>query len=213
MRLQIAIDGATGAEALAIADKIHDVIDIVEVGTPMILREGMSTVRALKRKYPALCVLADTKIVDGGDLESADACEAGADIVTVLALSDNETIRLVVEAAHRYGRKVMADLINVRDIPTRSKELMALGLDYICVHTAFDVQKLGKTPLDDLTELVSSVPSEMAAVAGGIKLSTLDAYKRLNPAIVIAGGSLASAPDIRQAVVEMQRALGKEMCL
>lgn len=213
MKLQIAIDTLSGAEALAMVDKIHDVIDIVEVGTPLILREGMAPVRALKQKYPALCVLADTKIVDGGDLESADACEAGADIVTVLALADDETIRLVVEAAHRYGRKVMADLINVRDIPTRAKELMALGLDYICVHTAFDVQKLGKTPLDDLTELVSAAPPEMAAVAGGIKLETLGAYRRLNPAIVIAGSSLTNAPDIRLAVVEMQRALGKEKSL
>ena len=209
MKLQIAIDTLSGAEALAMVDKIHDVIDIVEVGTPLILREGMAPVRALKQKYPALCVLADTKIVDGGDLESADACEAGADIVTVLALSDDETIRLVVEAAHRYGRKVMADLINVRDIPTRSKELMALGLDYICVHTAFDVQKLGKTPLDDLTELVSAAPPEMAAVAGGIKLETLGAYRRLNPAIVIAGSSLTNAPDIRLAVVEMRAALSR----
>ena len=72
-KLQIAIDLATAAEAMDIVEKIHDIIDIVEVGTPMIIREGMLGVKMLKAKYPELTVLADTKIVDGGDLECADA--------------------------------------------------------------------------------------------------------------------------------------------
>jgi 3-hexulose-6-phosphate synthase len=209
-KLQIAIDLATAAEAMDIVEKIHDIIDIVEVGTPMIIREGMLGVKMLKAKYPELTVLADTKIVDGGDLECADACEAGADIVTVLALSDNETVRAVSETAHKYGRLAMADLISVDDIPRRALELKALDIDLICVHTAVDVQKLGKTPLGDLRELNSAVPAEITAVAGGVKLSTIREYAAEHPAVIIAGGALYNAADIRQTAMDMKAEIEKE---
>jgi 3-hexulose-6-phosphate synthase len=209
MKLQIALDTVSSDQAVELVGRIADVIDIVEIGTPMVVREGMTGVRKVKEKYPKVTVLADTKIVDGGDLECADACEAGADIVTVLALADNATVQAVIETAHKYGRKAMADLICVTDIPRRAKELFGMGMDYICVHTAVDVQRSGKTPLDDLKELVSAIPPERAAVAGGISLSSLDKYVALKPDIVIAGSSLLKAPDMRAAVVEMKEKMGR----
>ena len=204
MKLQIALDLATAEEAVKIAEKIHDVIDIVEVGTPMVVKEGMLAVRLLKEKFPHLTVLADTKIVDAGSLECADACMAGADIVTVLALADDETVKSVADTAHRYGRLAMADLISVGDIPKRGAELRRLGVDLICVHTGVDMQKRGKTPMKDLMELNSAVPAEMTAVAGGVSPETLEGYVAQKPGIIIAGGALYNAPDIRQAVLEMK---------
>ena len=204
MKLQIALDLLSSTEALRLVGQIHDVIDIVEIGTPMIMREGMVPVVKIKEIYPDVTVLADTKIVDGGAIECEDACEAGADIVTVLALADNVTVQEVVDTAHRFGRKVMADLICVKDIQTRAKELQQMGTDYICVHTAVDVQRLGKTPLDDLKELVSAVPGKISAVAGGVSLSTLDDYKALNPEIVVVGSGLTKADDVRAATLAIK---------
>ena len=209
MKLQIAVDVADTARVLEIASQIHEVIDIYEVGTPVILKEGMAPVRALKAAYPRLTVLADTKIVDGGALECEDVCRAGADIVTVLAFSDNATIQEVVEVAHRYGRQVLADLICIEDIPGRARELTHMGVDIIGVHTGVDMQKRGKTPLGDLQDLLTAVPCERAAVAGGVKLDTLDDYTALHPAIIIAGGSLYNAPDIRQAVLDMKAVMAR----
>lgn len=215
IKLQIAVDLMTEEQALRLADTIHDVIDIFEVGTPMIVRDGMHPVRRIKEKYPELTLLADTKIVDGGALECQDACHAGADIVTVLAMADNATIQGVTNTAHRYGRKAMADLIQVPNIADRARELIAMGVDYVCVHTAVDVQDQGRTPLEDLTVLLSAIPSKNAAVAGGITAATLPKYLDKKPAIIIMGGALSSAPDIREAVVQAQNQItalcGKEM--
>lgn len=205
MKLQIAIDLADSSTVLDIVDRIYDVIDIVEIGTPMVIKEGMSAVKKVKEKYPEVTVLADTKIVDGGTLECGDVCRAGADIVTVLAVSDDETITDVVKTAHQYGKKAMADLISVEDIGGRAKRLQELGIDYIAVHTGVDMQKRGKTPLGDLRELVKAVPSSMCAVAGGVKLETLEEYVREKPEIIIAGGSLAGAKDVRKAVLDMKQ--------
>ena len=82
MRLQIAMDDGDTAHLLDVAEKIHDVIDIFEVGTPVIMLEGCHAVKAVKDAYPHMCVLADSKIMDGGALECLYLCRAGADIVT-----------------------------------------------------------------------------------------------------------------------------------
>lgn len=207
MKLQIAVDIADTKRIMEIADQIHDVIDIFEVGTPVIMKEGMIPVRALKEKYPDLQVLADSKIMDGGALECHDICEHGADIVTVLALADHSTIKEVVDIAHAFGRKVLADLICVTDIPKRSKELLELGVDYIGVHTGVDMQKSGRTPLKDLIELLTAVPNNKAAVAGGVTLATIREYVAEKPEIIISGGALYQAPDIRKAVLDMKEAM------
>ena len=207
MRLQIAMDDGNTAHLLEVAEQIRDVIDIFEVVTPVIMLEGCHAVRAIKDAYPDMCVLADSKIMDGGALECRYLCEAGADIVTVLAVSDNATISEVIECAHAFGREVLVDLMSVEDIPARSRELVGLGADYVAVHTAFDVQKLERTPLGDLRELVSAIDPSRAAVAGGVKLATVADYVALGPGIVIAGAALYGAPDIRKAVIDMKGAL------
>lgn len=211
MKLQIAVDIADTKRVMEIADQIHDVIDIYEVGTPVIMKEGMVPVRALKEKYPNLTVLADSKIMDGGAIECTDICESGADIVTVLALADNATIEEVVQEAHKYGREVMADLICVKNITQRSRELIALGVDYVTVHTGVDVQKKeGRTPLKDLQELVKAIDPAKAVVSGGVNMQTIFSYLPEQPGIVVSGGALYNAPDIRAAVLEMKAVMNTE---
>lgn len=127
--------------------------------------------------------------------------------MTVLAMADNATIRDVIDTARQYNRKVLVDLISVNDIEKRASEICDLGADFICVHTATDVQKMNRTPLGDLTRLVSAIPSAKAAAAGGISLQTVDSYVALRPGIIIAGSSLTKAPDIRKAVIDMKARL------
>ena len=204
MKLQIAVDIADTYRILEIASQIHDVIDIYEVGTPVIMKEGMFPVKMLKKAFPNLCVLADTKIMDGGSIECQDVCDAGADIVTVLALADDETIRELVEVAHKNSKQVMADMIREPRIQERAKQLLTFGVDLIGVHTGVDMQKQGRTPLQDLATLVESIPSSYVTVAGGVNMNSIDEYVALHPKVIIAGGSLYNSQDIRRAVIEMK---------
>ncbi|MBO7710556.1 MAG: orotidine 5'-phosphate decarboxylase [Lachnospiraceae bacterium] len=210
MKLQIAIDNASTSNIFDIVDPIADTIDIVEVGTPMIIHEGQKAVRMIKEKYPGLTVLSDSKIADGGALECQYAVDAGADIITVLALAADQTIKDVIDTAHKSGRKAMVDLISVTDIRARAARLREMGADYIAVHTAFDVQKTGRTPYKDLKELLEVIPAEMCAAAGGIRQDTVSDYAALHPGIIIAGGALCQAPDVRKAVIEMKAKIAAE---
>lgn len=207
MKLQIAIDTADMERVLKMADQIHDVIDIVEVGTPVIMKYGVEPVRRIKEKYPDLTVLADTKIADAGEYECQEVCDSGADIITVMAFADDGTIKAVADTAHRNGRQCMVDLLSITDIASRAKQLEKLGADIICVHTGVDMQAKGRTPLKDLQELVGAVAPEKCAVAGGVGMPTLAQYTALKPGIIISGGALSKAPDLREAVIEMEAAL------
>ena len=51
------------------------------------------------------------------------AFEAGADVVTVLAVTDSLTMRACVETADRCGGRIVADMICVDDIPAKVEAL------------------------------------------------------------------------------------------
>ena len=84
MKLQVAFDLQSSDEVLNIIERNGDLIDIIEIGTPLIMKEGLNSVQKIKNKFPKQTVLADLKIMDAGLLEAQIGFDAGADIVTVL---------------------------------------------------------------------------------------------------------------------------------
>ena len=102
----------------------------------------------------------------------------------------------------------MADLIAVPDLKTRAMELDGFGLDYICVHTAFDIQHTGRSPLEDLKLLKSVAKNTKAAVAGGVKLATLPDVAAQQPDIVIVGMGISGQPDMRAVARRMKEIIG-----
>ncbi len=195
--LQLALDTLTFEESLKLLDEVKDSVDIVEIGTPFLLNEGLKVLTKIKEAYPNYIYLADAKIVDGAKIEATDAFEAGADIVTVLGLADNKTVSDVVECAKIYGTKVMVDLINVSDIGKRSKELLALGVDYLCVHTAFDVQDTTLPPLEDL-KIINQLGNCYSGVAGGVGLKTIKEIAAEKPAVVVVGGAITNSENPKE---------------
>jgi 3-hexulose-6-phosphate synthase len=205
--LQLALDHVTRDDAFVLLDQLEELVDIVEVGTPLLMRYGLSIVSDFSTRYPHLKVLCDAKIMDAADLETRLCFDAGADYVTFLALTDDLTVRACVEVANEYGCQVMADMICVPDLPARALTLESLGVHVIAVHTGVDQQAQGRTPLDDLAALRESVSVTPLAVAGGISPRNLAEYLRYQPSIVIVGGGITSASDpagaartIRQAI-------------
>ena len=123
------------------------------------------------------------------------ALDAGADYATVLALTDRLTMAECVEAAEARGKKIVADMICVSDIPGTVRALEELGVHGIAVHTGVDQQKAGRTPLQDLAAVKACARRAEVFVAGGIRLDTVPDYCALKPDVLIVGGAIGSAPD------------------
>lgn len=121
MKLQLALDEMNLVDALRFADKVAEHVDIIEVGTPFVMDEGMRGVREFHRFFPDKEILADLKIMDGGYLEASYAYEAGAAYATILGVSDNLTIEGALKAARDYDRKLVVDMICVEDLRPESR--------------------------------------------------------------------------------------------
>jgi 3-hexulose-6-phosphate synthase len=194
VKLQVALDGEIGA-ALSILEQIHPYVDIVELGTPLIFREGLSIAKRIRTDYPQLTILADLKIIDAGEVEASLAFQAGVDIVTVLGLAPDQTILGALKAARNYQKQIMADMMQVQEVIARSLWLFEKGTDFICVHLAHDLQEEGKSPLSSLQYLRENLPHAQLAVAGGVGLDTIEQLKPLSPAIIIVGKAITLADD------------------
>jgi len=204
MELQLALDLVNIPEAKAVVKEVEAYIDIVEIGTPVVINEGLRAVKEIKEAFPNLKVLADLKIMDAGGYEVMKASEAGADIITVLGVSDDTTIRGAVEEARKQGRKIMVDMINVPHIEARAQEIDAMGVDYICVHSGYDHQAAGKNSFEELAAIKRVVKQAKTAIAGGIKLNTLPEVIQANPDLVIVGGGITGASDMKATASQMR---------
>lgn len=207
MRLQLSLDRLDISGALELLSETADQVDIIEVGTPLLIREGLRAVRQIRAAYPQHQILADLKAMDGGAYEAEMAVTAGANIVTVLAAANSSTIQGAIQAAHRLGGLVMVDMIAVQDLAGRAKQVDQMGADYVCVHTAKDIQSSGHTPLQDLKVVSSLLCKAGTAVAGGIGLSLMGEIAELRPEIVIVGGSITGAPSPRAAAAAIRRCM------
>ena len=207
MKLQLALDTFDLETALALVEKVRDCVDIIEIGTPFLLEYGMAAVRRFRRAFPDKTILADAKIMDAGALEAGAAFEAGADIVTVLAVTDSLTMAACVETANRFGGRIVADMICVADIPAKVAALEALGVHGIAVHTGVDQQRAGRSPLDDLSVIKACAKHAEVSVAGGIRLETIPAYAALAPDVLIVGGAIGAAPDPVMAARRIREAI------
>ncbi|WP_297534483.1 bifunctional 3-hexulose-6-phosphate synthase/6-phospho-3-hexuloisomerase [Thermococcus sp.] len=195
MILQVALDLTDIEQALSIAEKAaRGGAHWLEVGTPLIKKEGMRAVELFKRRFPDRKIVADLKTMDTGALEVEMAARHGADVVSILGVADDKTIKDAVDVARRYGIRVMVDLIGVKDKVKRAKELEKMGVHYILVHTGIDEQAQGKTPLQDLAEVVKAVKVPVA-VAGGLNLETIPKVIELGATIIIVGSAITKAKD------------------
>ncbi|MET3656606.1 3-hexulose-6-phosphate synthase [Sporosarcina psychrophila] len=205
MKLQLALDLVNIPEAIELIKEVEEYIDIVEIGTPVINKEGLKAVAEVKAAYPNLEVLADLKIMDAAGYEVGNASAAGADIITILAQAENSSIKGAVEAAKKLGKKILVDMIAVKDIKTRAAELDLMGVDYICVHTGYDLQAEGKDSFADLRTIKSIVKNAKTAIAGGIKLETLPEVIKAQPDLIIVGGGITSKDDKKAEAAQIQK--------
>ena len=208
MKLQVAIDFMTPNEALKLIGEIEDLIDIVEIGTPLIMREGVSVISKVKKEFPSLSILADMKIMDAGQLESKMAFDAGADLVTVLGVANNLTIEAVIAQARYYQKQVMVDMIEITDVISRSLKAEEMGADYICIHAAYDSKSSqDRSHYNFLHQLKSKLKSSKLAVAGGINITNIENVIVLPPEIIIIGGGITKTNDRRHATTMLKKAL------
>jgi 3-hexulose-6-phosphate synthase/6-phospho-3-hexuloisomerase len=213
--VQISLDLIDIAEALETARMARRAgVDWLEAGTPLIIAEGMHGVRALRREFPDVPVVADLKTMDGGWLEAKLMAEAGATHVVVMERAHPETVKCVVQAGHDFGVKVMGDNLGAEDMIASARRLEDLGCDYIIHHIGYDERRgiaargeRAPTPLDQLREIVAAVSVPVQAV-GGLSIEQAMRTPEYGAPLVVLGAPLTiDANQFKTASGDVESAL------
>ena len=220
MKLQITLDTYSIEDCISLVRGIAESIDVVEVGTPLLLQVGMDAVTQVKSAFPDLEVLADTKIWHNGARIADCAFEHGADMVTILAGATDREVETVVAVAEQHGAKVAADMAGVEGLVQRSAELEDLGVSYLMVPSGLrrtddsgdqdvfhrNTRAMGGKPLALVRNVMRGLSdSAEVAVVDNITLDNLDAVLRTHPGILLVGRSILAAEDPAAAAAEFKR--------
>jgi 3-hexulose-6-phosphate synthase len=112
-----------------------------------------------------------------------------------MALASDATIEGALASARSLGKRIMIDMMQVADPLARAGQLLALGCDLLCLHTAHDLQSSQASPYAQLAQLRAALPAAQLAIAGGVKLDTLEQILPLGPQVIIVGSGITAAPD------------------
>ena len=196
--LQVALDFTDIDTAIEIAKKaVMGGADWLECGTPLIKSIGVKAISRLKSAFHNIPIVADMKTMDTGRLEASLAFSNGADIVSVLGVASDETIRSAVEIAKEYGGLIMVDMINHPDPISRAIELKKYGVDIILLHVGIDQQIKGADPLSNLPDVKKSVDCYVA-VAGGIDMERAGIAVEMGADVVIIGRYITRAKNVEE---------------
>jgi 3-hexulose-6-phosphate synthase len=198
MLLQIAFDKP---EHLALLSQVKPYADIIEIGTPVLKRFGLSAITTARELCPDVLVLADTKTVDAGQLEADMVFGAGASFMTVLSCASPATHRAVGDRASAFGATVIVDTI------TESGKIDLLPPDitfpesfgYVAVHSPTDARLAGNMStghIDAVKEMHAR--GFKVSLAGGIGPATLHAVIAVAPEIVVVGSAITEAANPKE---------------
>jgi len=195
--VQVSLDLMSTETALATAAVALEAgADWLEVGTPLVLAEGLHGVRALRREHPDVPLIVDLKTMDGGYMEAEMMADAGADAVIVMGRAHDATIERVCEAGRELGIVVMGDNLGAEDMVAEAARLEAFGVDIVVHHVGYDHRRKhpGLSPMTELSAIVAATTIPVQAV-GGLSIEQAVGCPSLGAPIVVFGAPLAIDGD------------------
>ncbi|MHA1784158.1 MAG: bifunctional 5,6,7,8-tetrahydromethanopterin hydro-lyase/3-hexulose-6-phosphate synthase [Candidatus Helarchaeota archaeon] len=209
--LQIALDNPSIEAAkrviknMAKSDRI-----ILEAGTPLIKRYGVSVIQEL-RKMPGAkdsFIVADLKTLDVGKIEVDMSYEETADAVVASGLASKESIDRFIYEAKRVGIYAIVDMMEVKD-PLAKLESLKEMPDVVILHKAIDTEAGEGSGLDPVAAraqmtkiLKEKYPKLLVSVAGGIRPNTAPEALASGADIIIVGRYITQSKDIERSTRE-----------
>lgn len=201
--VQIALDFATIEEALEVARiGVEAGVDWLEIGTPLIISQGLSPIGDMVRAFPGYPVLADYKTMDSGGKNVHRTKAQGGHVMTVCAGAPDETIQAAVAASKDTDVMVVVDTIGVKRQAERARQCAGWGVHMIYLHYGADQRHAdgSQDSVQWLAEMLDAVDIPIGVGTFGIE----DAVRAVDQGaeLVAIGHPLISGPN---AAAELQQ--------
>lgn len=185
LKWQCGLDVYTMEHAHMMLDAVGDMPEIIEIGTPLILCEGLRAIREVRERCPNQEILVDSKIIDATTYISEPMYKAGADIITVDGGAHDYVISEAIRMAHELGKSSEVDLMNVKDLETRAQQILDMNVDIIGFHAPSQALRPNEIHHHDIRRVMSVVPSEKLCIAHSVTEETLPVFLEYKPAITV----------------------------
>jgi 3-hexulose-6-phosphate synthase/6-phospho-3-hexuloisomerase len=211
--VQLALDYATIEEALEMARiGVEAGVDWLEIGTPLIVSEGLSPIGKMVRAFPEHPVLADYKTMDSGGKNVHRTKAQGGHVMTVCANAPDETVQAAVAASRETGIMVVVDTIGVKEQAARARQCAAWGVHMVYLHYGADQRSFddSRDSVQWLEEVLRSVDVPVGVGTFGVD----DAVRAVSKgaALVAIGHPLISGPNAATDLREYVRAVRANYC-
>jgi 3-hexulose-6-phosphate synthase len=195
--VQVAIDVLSVEQALSVASMaVRAGVDWIEVGTPLILFNGISAIGAIASAFPNHTIFADIKIVDGAKKYVVAAASQGARITSVCGVATDASVQQAIAGGRETGTRVCVDLYASLDPVARAVQAATWGADFVYLHYGGD-QKAEDPDNDPTLRLIPVVKRAVDLPVGAVTFDADDAVKAIGAGadIVLIGHPFLVGPD------------------
>ncbi len=208
--LQVALDLVDMKRVAAVLRELPDNDHlIIEAGTPLIKRFGLSVLSEIRNLRKNAFIIADLKILDTGNLEARMAADASADAVVISGLAPVPTMEKAIAEARKTGIYSVIDMLNVKD-PVALVKSLAVKPDIVELHRAIDTDDTEHAWGNIKAMKKAAGGKLLVATAGGIKVNVVGDAVASGADILVVGRAITASKDIRHAAEEFLTALNRE---
>jgi len=208
--LQVALDivdlGKLNAVLSALPENDHL---IIEAGTPLIKKFGLSVLSEIRKVKPNAFIIADLKILDTGNLEARMAADATADAVVISGLANIPTIEKAIIEAKKVGIYSVIDMLNVQS-PVKVIQSLKVKPDIVELHRAIDVEETAHAWGDIAAMKKAAGGKLLVATAGGIRTNVVKDALKAGADILVVGRAITASKDVGHAADEFIEQINKE---
>lgn len=199
--LQIACDHSDLPSALADIKNVGDVVDIIEVGTILLLQVGDEAIKCFRSMYPTKCIVADTKCADAGTTVASNCKKAGADWMTVICAATIPTMKAAANEIDEVQVELYGDWSY-----TQAQSWLDAGITQVIYHQSRDALFAGETwgekDLEKVKKLVDM--GFRVSVTGGLSVDTLKLFEGIDVYTFITGRGITSSENPREAALNFK---------
>jgi len=182
---------------------------IIEAGTPLIKKFGLSVISEIRKLRPNSFIIADMKILDTGNLEARMAADAASDAVVISGLAPTSTLEKAIMEAKKVGIYSVVDMLNVQN-PVKVIEKLKVKPDIVELHRAIDTDDAAHAWGDIAAIKKAAGGKLLVATAGGVRVNVVKDALKAGADILVVGRAITASKDIKRAADEFIEHMDKE---
>lgn len=209
-KLQFAIDSINLDQISRMVDEaVLGDVDIIEIGSSVIIKHGLGIVMNICQKYSATPVYADIKMVDFPEIEVKECLQAGATFFSVMVFTNKENIIKSLELATlSHATAVFSTMgypLNI--MKERIMDVLNWGGNYFIAHGSGASLKNAFSDMKKKAEILSEFDNVKLVLAGGITESNIKRILKYSPEIIIIGRGISQQKDIKSTIQRIKTVL------